>query len=151
MWLQAQHQQLAQRSASLRCSLPLTSLAESMLSILMNSYGCLHLLAMQSVSSLAHCSHNKGQYQCRKYKRGRRYRERQTILWLKTKMKLLAGDSGLQRDDTRAGEVDDQDQEAAEHMGLTIKMPAVTDAQFIELQDVSFAVALHLSYKYILY
>ncbi len=58
---------------------------------------------------------------------------------------MLAGESGLQRDDTRAGEVDDQDQEAAEHMSLTVKMPAVTDAHYIELQDVSFAVALHLS------
>ncbi|DBB15937.1 TPA: hypothetical protein ACH3X3_003311 [Trebouxia sp. C0006] len=47
------------------------------------------------------------------------------------------GESGLQRDDTRAGEVDDQDQEAAEHMSLTVKMPAVADAHYIELQDVA--------------
>ena len=57
---------------------------------------------------------------------------------------MLAGESGLQRDDTRAGEVDDQDQEAAEHVSLTVKMPAVADAHYIELQDVSCAVALHL-------
>ncbi|DBB03723.1 TPA: hypothetical protein ACH3X3_011034 [Trebouxia sp. C0006] len=47
------------------------------------------------------------------------------------------GESGLQRDDTRAGEEDDQDQEAAEHMSLTVKMPAVTDTYYIELQDVA--------------
>ena len=57
---------------------------------------------------------------------------------------MLAGESGLQRDDTRAGEEDDQDQEAAEHMSLTVKMPAVTDTYYIELQDVSFAVTMHL-------
>ena len=54
---------------------------------------------------------------------------------------VLAGESGLQHDDTRAGEVDDLEQEAAEHVCLTVKMPAAADAYFIELQDVSFAVA----------
>ncbi len=73
------------------------------------------LLKMRSISSLAYCNRDG----------------------------VLAGESGLQRDDARAGEVDDQDQEAAEHVSLTVKMPAAAHAQYIELQDVSFAVALH--------
>ncbi len=73
------------------------------------------LLEMQSIRSLAYCGHEV----------------------------VLAGDSGLQRDDSCAGEVADQGQVAAEHVSLTVKMPAVADAQYIELQDVSCAVALH--------
>jgi len=55
---------------------------------------------------------------------------------------VLAGDSDQQRDDSSAGEVDGQGQVAAEHVSLTVKMPAVADAQYIELQDVSCAVAV---------
>ncbi len=72
------------------------------------------LLEMQAISSLAYCGHEV----------------------------VLAGDSDRQRDDSSAGEVDDQGQVAAEHVSLTVKMPAVADAQYIELQDVSCAVAL---------
>lgn len=57
---------------------------------------------------------------------------------------VLAGDSGQQRGDSSPGEEGDQGQVVAEHVSLTVKMPAVADAQYIELQDVSFAVALHV-------
>ena len=75
------------------------------------------LLEMQSIRNLAHCGLDV----------------------------VLAGDSGLQHDDCSAREVDDQGQLTAEHVSLTVKMPADADAQYIELQDVSIAVTLHVS------
>ncbi len=74
------------------------------------------LLEMQSISSPAYCGHDV----------------------------VLAGCSGLQHNNSSAGEADDQGQVATEHVSLTVKMPAPADAQYIELQDVSIAVALHL-------
>ncbi|DBA75610.1 TPA: hypothetical protein ACH3X2_009160 [Trebouxia sp. C0005] len=47
------------------------------------------------------------------------------------------GDSGQQRGDSSPGEEGDQGQVVAEHVSLTVKMPAVADAQYIELQDVA--------------
>lgn len=55
---------------------------------------------------------------------------------------VLAGDSSLQHTDSSAGEVGGEGQVPAEHVTLTVQTPAPAAAQYIELQDVSFAIEL---------
>ena len=57
---------------------------------------------------------------------------------------VLADDYGLQHIDSSAAEVDGQGQVPAEHVTLTFETPAPANAQYTELQNVGFAISLHV-------